>query len=60
MLNENQRRILLYLATNGECVYQAGPDYKEWRDLEKRGYIKGQAPTCRKRFTRLPLLAVPQ
>jgi hypothetical protein len=43
MLNENQRRILQDLATNGECAYQAGPDYKDWRDLETRGYIKGQA-----------------
>lgn len=45
MLNENQMRILLDLATNGECVHKSGSDYKDWRDLEARGYIKGQSIT---------------
>lgn len=43
MLNENQRRILQDLAMNGERVHRSGPDYKDWRDLETRGYINGQA-----------------
>ena len=45
MLNENQMGILLDLATNGERIHRSGSDYKDWRDLETRGFIKGQSVT---------------